>query len=249
MAYQSGLISDTMTRLNRRRSLTGRSLTLEEMRGFYEPMLAYEAQKDIAAGEREQNQRNIDRQLSLQEKAQKDAARAATVSGIADIGMGAGNLYFANKYLGLLKGGHAGLTTPAPSAPSAFGGAAGGGSGLMGGAAGGGSAMSVPMAGAPAYSSAPLTYGAAGEMGAGVAPSTAAPGVGLLGAAGTAAGLFGLQQLSAPYVNELVGDKLNMPYAAKGWQYGGLPGAMIGGSVDVVSKGIDLAKNLFDDLF
>ncbi len=259
MAYQSGLINDTMTRLNRRRSLTGRSLSSAEMTGIVEPMLAYDAQKSEAAGIREQNQANLNRDFALREKQANSADRAATLSGISDIGMGGANLYFANKYLNMLKPAAAApgaglaplsfadvpaLTAPGPLTGSLAGGAAGGGAtaGLASGAAGGAPALASPAATAPTLA----TATAFGDTTAGLTSTAAGTGSGLAATAGgglVGGGLgYGLSKLLG--ANEDITQALTLGGAGIGigWAVGGPVGAVVGGLIGG-------AVSLFDDIF
>lgn len=257
MAYQSGLINDTMTRLNRRRSLTGRSLTSAEVTGIVDPMLAYEAQKAEAAGEREARNKLIERELDMREHAQEQADRAATISGIGELGMGGANLYFANKYLNIL-GGKGGLTgagaaplaspaatnfaVPALTAPGPLvaGGAAGGGMAGVGGAAGG---AAIPFGSGTTTASlaVPTTFG---ETTAGLtAGGATGAGLGLAGIAGAGAvgglGGYGLSKLLGSNTGTAKAVGMVGAGAGIGFMVGGPVGAIAGGLIGGAASFLD----------
>ena len=99
MALSQGLIDTAWRRYNSRRALTGLPSSYQEMRGTFDPIMEATANKDIQEAQlRYQNERS-NRQLSLQEQAQKDAARAATVSGVASLGQLGASSYLGYKYL------------------------------------------------------------------------------------------------------------------------------------------------------
>ncbi len=81
MVYQSNLLGDFWTSYRQRRATGGRPLTSSEMRGLLDPMMGLEFQRGEAAAERARQQGNFNRQMSLQEQAVKDQARAAKIGG------------------------------------------------------------------------------------------------------------------------------------------------------------------------
>ena len=226
------------------------------MAGISEPLLAHDYQLSLAAEERSRQQENFNRQIQLQERAQRDAASTARVAGVADIGMGGANLYFANKYLNMLGGGKtgpAGLATmpsaatnyavPALTPPGPL-----SGSLVAGGAAGGGAGVTGGGAAAPILStqtSFPVSAEFAG-LGESTAASAGATGAGLASAAGWGlaggVGGFGLSKLLG--ANEDISQALTFGGAgvAAGFMVGGPVGAVVGGL-------IGSAISLFDDLF
>lgn len=99
MALLQGAIDTAWRRYNTRRALTGLPGSYQEQRGMLDPIMEAAANKDIQEAQlRYQNER-ANKQLSLQEQAQKDAARAANISGVANVGqLGLGG-YLGYKYL------------------------------------------------------------------------------------------------------------------------------------------------------
>ena len=245
MALTQGLIDSYWQKYNQRRALTGLPSSYQEQRGQLDPMLEYglrdaQQQRDYAL----KNQA-----LDMQRQAQNDAARAATVSGVANIGgtiLSGGLTYKAlqnqaasNKLLSSY------LTPQAGSSAAGVGGA-----GILP-TAGVGSGSGIPLASAvnPATTAAPFSYstsGIAGAMGEG------------LGAGGAAAGSAMPLAAAAPVVaagmagNYLAGkaltpfaEKIGMPYAAKGLQYGGFLGMTAGAGLDAIKGLGSFASDVF----
>lgn len=247
MAYQSGLLSDFWTRYNQRRSTTGRGLTPSEMAGFLEPMLAYDAQKAIAAGERERLQSNWEREFALRQHAQEQADRAATISGIGNLAQLGGSMYLGNKYLNLL-GPAKTAPLPAPAQSLASAGVANAGS-VVGGAANNMlyPAM-LPGQGVPAAAGGSLTAGVSGaEWGSGLTAAGAGE-AGLLSTAGAVAlpavvGSMGGSLLSKPISKLLdTGPETTRKVmgvaggAAVGFAVGGPIGGFIGAAIGGLSS-------------
>ena len=261
MALTQGLIDSYWQKYNQRRALTGLPSGYQEQRGMLDPMLEYglrdaQAQRDYAL--RVQAQDMARQQMN-------DQARAATVSGIAQVGgmLGTGYLGYKSitgsnatnqRLLDIMASKQAPVTTtpeipgkgmfegPNPwSTPGA------GSSGLLSPAGVGGG---VPLQSAinPA-TAAPFSYstsGIAGTMGEG------------LGAGGTAAGSAIPLAAAAPVVaagmagNYLAGkaltpfaEKIGMPYTAKGLQYGGFLGATAGAGLDALKGLGSFASDVF----
>lgn len=128
MAYATGITNDFWSKYYQRRAQKGSGLSASEMATLYEPTLAYEYNKSLAAAERERQQANIDRQLDLQAQRDKDAAAAAKVSGATSlVGTGA-NLYLGKKMLDIYSGGK--TASAASHASATSGGFAGGDIGM-----------------------------------------------------------------------------------------------------------------------
>ena len=250
MALTQGLLDQYWRRYNQRRALTGLPSSYQEMRGMLDPMLESAANKDLQEARLRADNSYRERALTMQEQAQKDAESAAAISGIAQTGgmlasagLGykaltnqAANTDMMRQYL-LGAGG-------SPKIPTA--GMLGAGSGGSPIATGVGSGV-VPMANASPYSAAPaLSYGAGGEVGAGLA-STAyagmspAVGLGLAGAAyGAQVGLMG------PIIDKYIGEKMNLPYTAKAAKY---VGPLVGLTVAPVEFVFNEAKDFIDKIW
>lgn len=262
--YQSGLLSDMDRRWRSRRALSGRGLTSSEVTGFMEPILGYDYQKSLAAEERAQNLAITNRQLSLQEKAARDASSAARMAGISDTGVGATNLYMGKQYLDLMDkkiamdaagkagAGGAGLTggsslaapgalaaptasAPMLATPTTFGGAAGGGGGLTGGAAG------APVL-ATQTTFAPSMLASEGATAAPVA--AAGPGLATTAGAGLVGAGLGYGTAKLLGANEDITQAMTWGGAGIGigFMVAGPVGAVVGGVIGGIIS-------LFDDLF
>jgi len=260
MPYQSGLLSDFWNRYQQRRALTGRGLTSNEISGLIEPMLAYDAQKAIAAGEREQQQLNFNRRMDLAEQAQRNAASAAKASGLIQTGGLLGSGYLG--YKGLQLAGQQAASQNAFNQQLL---------GLMGGGGGGGLAnagianAAAELSPASAYStlglanapSAPLLAGptsfggeAAADALATTVPATAPSAT----VGGLTAGPAGLVGGAAGYLgSKLLGANQDITQAATlggagagigaaigaGTAAGGPVGAVIGGVIGVGASLVD----------
>ncbi len=99
MALTAGLLNSYWQRYNQRRALTGLGASYQEQRGLLDSMMEATYNKDLRESELRYNNQERNRQLSLQEEAQKKADRAATVSGVTNIASLGANAYLANKYL------------------------------------------------------------------------------------------------------------------------------------------------------
>ena len=190
MALTQGLIDSYWRKYNQRRALTGLPASYQEQRGMLDPMMESVANKDIQEAQlRYQNERS-NRQLSLQEQAQKDSARAANISGVANIGqLGLGG-YLGYKY----------LTKPPSALENALaahygGGAAGATASVTSAditAAGGmfsAPSYTAPALSAPGYTAPTLAGAGSGGAGilAGAGSGVTAPSAAYTGATGTAA--------------------------------------------------------------
>jgi len=262
MPYQSGLLSDFWNRYQQRKALTGRGFTSSEMSGLIEPMLAYDAQKAIAAGERERQQLNFNRQMSLQEQAQRDAASAAKASGLIQTGglLGSGYLGYKNlqlagqqaasqaafnqQLLGLLGGGAGtGITSEgianaasALSPASAY--------SALGPA---NAAQAAPLLEAPTTFGGGAAADALTTGAATTAPETAATiGAGTAGLLGAGAGLGVSKLLGA---NKDITEGLTLGGAGAGIGFAIGAGSAAGGPVGAVIGGvIGVGASLIDDV-
>ena len=257
MALTAGLLDQYWRRYNQRRALTGLPSSYQEMRGTLDPMLEYSAKEKYDEARLRSDNQFRERQMSLQEKAQKDAARAATISGVAQTGGLLGSAYLMNKSINASSASNArlldlmaGKSAPGMLSPTSA------GVGSAGVLPPVGVGSGTPVAGA-AYPGIGGATGVAGQVGpvsavgeSLAAPAAAAPGAGgsLLGAVGPAAGLFAAQyatgKMAQPYL-----DKAGFPNAGKGWTYAGLPGAFIGGSIDIGKKAFDEVGDFASDIF
>lgn len=260
MAYQSGVLPNLFTGLSRKRALTGRSLSRQEMSGLIGPVLDYDVAKANAAGEREQRQRELDRQYELQRKAQSDASGAAEVSGIAQLaGLGASSYleYQGNQAtlakIAAQKEFNAGLLkTMSPSTPAV----GAGSSGLVPppGAAG----ASAPSIGAtlsdtPAIATSAADASYMAETGL---ADAGAEGAGLFSGASSAIGPAALGGGIGSYLGGKVADKIGIGedggQALGGALGGALAGAMAtswSGPGALVGAAVGAVVSLFDDLF
>jgi hypothetical protein len=222
-------------------------------------MLGMAAQKDLEEA-RLRNQYELqNRQLTMQEQAQKNADKAATISGISQAAglLGTGYLGYksitgtnaTNARLLDIMAGKGVSSTPAMSATGA-----GSGGLLTTSGVGSGTSLTAPGAlQAPGYTApmlqTPTTF-TAGAEGAGAAATTAAPSAAssMLSAAAPAAGLFAAQyatgKMAQPWMSEHGMKNMNT-----GWTYGGLPGAFIGGTVDIGKKVFDKIGSFASDVF
>ena len=231
MALPQGLLNSYWSRFNQRRALTGMPTSYQEQRGMSDSLL-----NAGVADLENQYQRDLrNRQLNMQEQAAKDQARAATISGITNTG-------------GLLMTG--GLTYKALQNQAAtndilrqY---------LLGAGSGGGQVL--PAAGSGAMATGGMLPGPAGTgLAEGAGPASvisggAAPAVTPLAAAGTGAGLFAGQYLTGRSMQPTL-DKAGFSMAGKGWTYGGLPGAMVGGSLDIGKKAFSEVHDFISKLF
>lgn len=258
MALSQGLIDTYWRRYNQRRALTGLPSSYQETRGTLDPMMEATANKDIQESQlRYQNER-ANKQLSLQEQAQKDASRAATISGIAQTGgiLGSGYLGYQgmqnsaaanSRLLSLMEGGKAAV--PSAIAPSVGAGSAG----ILPASGAGGGALTAPGAlSAPGYTAPMIAGPTSFEAGAAAAPAAASSGVGagsaLLAGAPQIAAVAGAQyytgKLAKPWM-----DEHGLSTANKGWTYAGLPGLVTGGMIDVGKKAFDEIGSFASDVF
>ena len=225
MALSQGLLNSYWNRYNQRKATTGFAPGYQEQRGFLDPMLDY----GVALKRQEDETAMRGRQLSMQEEAQKNAQRAATISGIAQTG-------------GLLA--TTGLTYQALKNQSAntdmmrqylLGGAGSGGGQITPGV---GSGLTAPgPLQAPGYAApmlqTPTTFPTAEAGGLLTPAAPAVPGVGsgLLAAAPSAVGLaaaqYGVGQMTKPWMSDH-----GLKYTNLGGTYGGPAGASTGLMVD-----------------
>ena len=235
----SGLLNAAFPRIGQYEAATGRRIRAPFIQGLLQADL--DKAKQFAM---EQDVRN--RQLELQQQQMDIQNQQIAAQNKAGLIGGIGQLtqlplaYMATK--NLLGLGSKGAGAQAAVAHTAA-------AGLPAQAA----AVGAPMAGAAPYSAAPLTYGAAGDFGGGLgAASTAstAPGIAgpLMNAAGPAAALFSAQYLTGKALQPTL-DQAGFSNAGKGWTYGGLPGAIAGGSIDVGKKVFNEAKDFFSKIF
>lgn len=247
MAISQGLIDTYWRRYNQRKALTGFGPSYQETRGALDPIMEAAANRDIGEARVRSDTEARNRSLSLQEQAQKDAAKAATISGVTQMGGTLGGGYLAYKALTkpdlageaiakYLSGAKApSMAAAAPAAVSAGAGSAG-----ILSSAGVGSGAAPPLMAAmnPATAAAPFSYGAVGgEMGAGLGAGAAVPG--LLSAAGPAALAAGAGQLLGKPVSKLLGthekttgDVMSIGgAAATGFAIAGPAGGLIGAAL------------------
>lgn len=235
MALTQGLIDSYWRRYNQRRALTGLPSSYQEQRGALDPMLDQAYRTDLAERARADELSYRNRALNLQENAQKSADRAATVSGVAQVGGLLSTGLLTNKALNnqavnndmmrqyLLRGAGSG---GAPVIPGVGNGA-------------------LPPPGTlqtPGYTPPILqtsTAFPAAEAGGAVAP-TASAGSSMMSAAGPAAALYGAQYTTGRMMQPTL-DKAGMSNAGTGFTYAGLPGASIGAVADIGS----FAKDVF----
>jgi hypothetical protein len=237
MALSQGLLNAYWNRYNQRKALTGFSPSYQDQRAGMDSYLDY----GVALKRQEDEMAMKNRQLSMQEQAQKNADRAATVSGIVQTG-------------GLLATG--GLTYKALQNQSAntammrqyLLGGAGSGGGQVTPWVGSGLTAPGPLQ-APGYLAptlqTPTTFPAA-EAGGAVAP---AAGTGSMLAAAApaiplAAGQYALGKATQPWMNQH-----GMRHTNQGWTYGGAPGAFAGASLDVGKGIVSGVHNLIDSIF
>ena len=260
MALTQGLIDSYWRKYNQRRALTGLPSSYQEQRGTLDPMMEGVANKDIAEARLRYENSLRQQQLDIQKDAIGKQDRAAMISGIANTGglvasMGLGYKALQNQSANtdLMK---QYLLGKPQGVPQTTGVPLSSGANLGAGSAGiltpGGIGSGVPMASAAPYSSpvSTLSYGAGGEVGAGVAPAAGSAGGGyasMLPGLGAAAGLYGLQRMSSPYVDKAIGG--SMPYTAKGWELAGLPGAATGATIDIGIKVYKEAEDFFSKIF
>ena len=236
MANYLGLKNKFLPNLKQYEATTGRPISDRAMQSYLYSALQTEADRKDTAYARERQFGLQQQGLDLQKKAAEDAASAAKISGITQL---AGLPIQGALGYGVLK--QAGLL----GAKTAAAGTTGTAQGLLAGGAG-----TTAQGG--------LLTGGAASTNAGVIAANAAPasvGSSLLDAAPAAGALIGAQLLAAPTVQKYA-DKAGLPTAGKYFKYGGLPGAMVGGSIDVAKKGVDVAKdisssvgNFFSSLF
>lgn len=272
--YYSGLIPDFWRRYEQRRAVTGRSLTPGELAELSSQLGDVEYQKAQAAEERAQRQAEAERRDELLRQQIQDQKRAATISGIAQLGGLGANLYLANKTLGLLGsggattaggaatraaggllptlGGGGQLALPAlapPGALSAAGlapwaGGAAGGGVFTGGAAAGGK---LAAAGVAPVLEAPTTFGSAAVLEtAGAAPAAAAAGPSLTGALlpGALGGALGYGASRLLHANKDITQGLSYAGAGAGI------GMAVGGPVGALIGGaIGAVVSFLDDIF
>ena len=239
MALYSGYLSE-FERMRRARKLaTGEGMSYGETEGFTEGILGEQYKESQLAGERETTRRR----LQLQEEAAKKEAGAARMSGVAQFGLGASNIYFASKYAGMNQQYLDLLKQRKPGGSLVDTGAAGGGTPITDTGASLSGQYTVEGAAPPAIdAAAPVgeqsLYSATGLTGGGIGTVSA---LGLTGAA--VAG----QLWSAPMVKKAIGH--DFPLAAKGWQVAGLPGAATGATLDIGKHIISGVANLFHSIF
>lgn len=259
----TNLLGDFYRRANQRRVTTGFGLTQGESAGALDAALADQRAM------REQAFRNslAQQQLGIQQDQISKQNKAASISGLVNIGQLGGSMYLGNKYLGLLGGKAPGATpvadsfasnlpstssmeylsqapfrTPGYTAPSLGAATAQGAvAPSMGATTAQGSLLSggIPELSAPGALSAPGYTAPLLDAPTSLAPAAAAP------PTGAGMGLLpGLGQAAALYgAQQATAPWIhkalgnNLPLAQKGWQYAGLPGAATGATIDAV-KGI-----------
>ena len=225
MPYQSNLLGDFWTSYRQRKATGGRPFTPGEMRGLLDPLAAAEAQKAIAAGERQRQQQNFNRQMSLREQAYSDAARAAKVSGITDIASLGLSYDIGSKMTG--GAGLKGLLGAAnPGATP------GGGANFLSTLGGG--------LGTSTYTPASLAAGAGAE---GFVPGVtgAMPGLGAIGLA-AGGGLLGKGLLQGLGINKDISESLSYTAA------GAALGSVFPGVGTAIGAGVGLGISLLDDI-
>lgn len=113
MAYQSNLMGDFWRNYRQRRVGAGNALSQNEIGGLLTPMLDNNARMAQEAGQRDLQRSQFDRQMSLQERAQKSQNTAAIVGGVGQLAQ-LPMAYSSAKNLGWF-----GSKPPAPVSPTA----------------------------------------------------------------------------------------------------------------------------------
>jgi len=229
----NGLLDDYWRRSRQNRIATGTPMSYNQTLGAVDAGLAHES--DLARIASDRAYRN--EQLELQKAQMRKADRAATFSGIANVGQLAGNLYLGK---GLLDVYNRRLPIPNPVVSPSIGPS---GNLIEAGAANGGTmtaSSSVPQipsiaAGNP-EAWAPPAFGS---------PSVASAAPSPLMVGGQAAGLMAAQMTTADLL-EKPAEKLGLDYTQKLGKYGGVPGIGVGLPIDLGKKVADLGKELLD---
>ena len=230
MITNSGLLDDYWRTQRQKRIATGMPMSQNEVLGAVGAGLEHERQMSLIANQHDLAQQQFD----LQKQQMQKADRAATVSGVVNIGQTAGNLYLGKGLLDVAR---------ARYMPGA--GAANGGALLPSGAQAPYSVTQIPGMGAANTAAPGVSYGAIGTSGV-----PAAPAMSPWMAGGQAAGLYALQQgfSEMPWV-ERTADKYGMEATRQGFKWGGAPGATLGMGLDVGKKVGELVGDIVGGIF
>ena len=238
MAYQSNLMGEFWRGQRQRRLATGTSLTQNEMGGLLRPTLDTEAAMAEAAARREQQQSQFNQQMDLRKREVANQRLTGMVGGVTQAAM-LPLAYGAGKSMGWWGG------NTAPVAPTTAPGGLLGAQSAISPAAAATTTAQGGLAPTPAMD----TLATAGNiapnlMAVGNAPAAPAAGMSPLAAGGAAAGLYAGQVVLGNAVQPTM-EKIGLPTAGKLGTYGGLPGAIAGGSYDVVKGILGSISSLF----